>query len=623
MGKSQKSTIEKEKPANARFSTSGSIQRRDTTGHNATRRKTVPTTKNAGNQSGTNDEVVVLGNKSENQPHTDMSGDDDEKSERSLESQKQTPPSSRTQTSMVNEFAEKLSSNEYKCKLCTKTYRCGTGTNANIRRHLANAHGKVNLYSKSQIPDQAKVAPARKRKLDEAAIKAIVIDSRSFGDFRRSGMQHFLRFALPRYYGPSARTVQRNLKKLYNDKKHELKERLADIQHVCITADSWCSGRKRHYLCITAHFLTSNYEQCGTVLSFRQFYGRSFAMRIRRHIRTVLTMFGLEKGKVHVTTTDNGSNIRKATQYVDIFGVRLHCIAHGLNLVVQKSLNLWPKMKSMAKNTGAASTIVDEDSNDDGSTISDGKFDDESSVDSQPSEDSSDQGSDKEEDADGVGDLSSADDSSESDDEDSLVLDMQEIGVLMTKCRKMINVIRKSSILNDTLLKLAKDSVAVELITDMKVRWNSTYHMVQRLLLYQHALASFYDNLETLNDVTAKQRRKLIDLKLTSVDWNVLLAMRRVLERFNDATEILSGKSYPTLSLAYPVIYSLYGYLNGRTGDVTENTVKEMMLDRFTAYVLPMPDTKQADILLNAAFLDPLVHDMLSPEHKTKAEKIF
>ncbi|CAF1247685.1 unnamed protein product [Didymodactylos carnosus] len=171
------------------------------------------------------------------------------------------------------------------------------GTNANIRRHLANAHGKVDLYSKSQVPDQAKVAPARKKKLDEAAIKAIIIDSRSFGDFRRSGMQHFLRLALSGYYGPSARSVQRNLKKLYNDKKKELKERLANIQHVSITADSWCSGRKCHYLCITAHFLTSNYEQCGTVLSFRQFYGRSFAMRIRRHIRTVLTMFGLEKGK--------------------------------------------------------------------------------------------------------------------------------------------------------------------------------------------------------------------------------------------------------------------------------------------------------------------------------------
>jgi hypothetical protein len=78
-------------------------------------------------------------------------------------------------------------------------------------------------------------------------------------------------------------------------------------------------------------------------------------MRLRRHIRTVLAMFGLDKGKVHVTTTDNGCDIRKATQYMNVFGVRLHCIAHGLNLVVQKSLNLWPKMKSMMNHTPCAS----------------------------------------------------------------------------------------------------------------------------------------------------------------------------------------------------------------------------------------------------------------------------
>ena len=154
-------------------------------------------------------------------------------------------------------------------------------------------------------------------------------------------------------------------------------------------------------------------------------------------------------------------------------------------------------------------------------------------------------------------DLDCDDDSSDSDEDEAIVLDVEDIGILMAKSRKLINIIRKSSILNDAIRNLARDSTTVELIVDMKVRWNSSFQMIQRLLLHQQVLATFFDNLDSLDGVTSKQRKKLSEVKLSSVDWNILLAMRRVLERFNDATEILSGKSYPTLSLAYPVIYSL------------------------------------------------------------------
>jgi hypothetical protein len=112
-------------------------------------------------------------------------------------------------------------------------------------------------------------------------------------------------------------------------------------------------------------------------------------------------------------------------------------------------------------------------------------------------------------------------------------------------------------------------------------------------------------------------------VKLFSVDWNILSAMRRVLERFDDAIEILPGKSYPTLSLAYPVIYSLYNYLNDRSGDGTENALKDALIETFTDYVLPPVNTKHADLLFSAAFLDPLVHDMLPVEHRAKEENFL
>ena len=172
-------------------------------------------------------------------------------------------------------------------------------------------------------------------------------------------------------------------------------------------------------------------------------------------------------------------------------------------------------------------------------------------------------------------------------------MDIKDVGILMAKSRKLINTIRKSSILNDAIRNLARDFTAVELIVDIKIRWNSSYKMIQRLLLHQQVLATFYKNLDTRDGVTSKQRRKLTEVKLTSVDWNTLLAMRRVLARFNDATEILSGTSYPTLSLAYPVIYSHNNYFTDRSGDGIENALKDALVENFVGYVLPDVDVKK------------------------------
>lgn len=221
---------------------------------------------------------------------------------------------------------------------------------------MANKHGKIQLLSKSQRSSSTVILSSEKKnKLDEAAIRCIIMDSRAFGDYRRPGMQEFLKVAVPGYFGPSRRTVQRNLSKLYVQKQQELKSELASVPNVSITADLWTSSGNRCFLCITAHYVSPiTYDSTGKILSFRHFRGRHFGFRVRAHMHRVLKQYDLI-GKVTSTTTDNGSDMRKATTLSRVFGIRFHCIAHALNLVVHKALGLWPKKKSNTAEAFSAS----------------------------------------------------------------------------------------------------------------------------------------------------------------------------------------------------------------------------------------------------------------------------
>ena len=232
----------------------------------------------------------------------------------------------------------------------SKVVRCAADTNSNIRRHLALSHGKMQLACKSHRLPRSKISPEKKRQLDEVAINCIIADGRSWGDFQRPGMSRFLSVATPGYTGPSSRTVQRKLSKLYLEKHRNLKEEIAQVPSVSITIDLWRSARRDHYLCITMHWLDGTFNLQGKVLSFRKFKGRHLAKRIRVHMKRVFLSYDLVN-KITATTTDNGSNVKAATTSIQLFGVRFHCLAHALNLTIHNGLRLWPKKPSASIKT--------------------------------------------------------------------------------------------------------------------------------------------------------------------------------------------------------------------------------------------------------------------------------
>ena len=82
----------------------------------------------------------------------------------------------------------------------------------------------------------------------------------------------------------------------------------------------------------------------------------------------------------------------------------------------------------------------------------------------------------------------------------------------------------KSSILNEHILDLGRDlSIKVNLILDMKIRWNSMYKMVNRFFPCQDILDKLDKHLDT-NILTDKQRKILQFVYLSGVAWGVILA---------------------------------------------------------------------------------------------------
>ena len=85
----------------------------------------------------------------------------------------------------------------------------------------------------------------------------------------------------------------------------------------------------------------------------------------------------------------------------------------------------------------------------------------------------------------------------------------------------------------------------------MPVRWNSTFDMIDTLLINKDALISM--SLERINSII-KQNIP------TESEWNILEELCELLEPVKDLTTSLSASKYVTISLIYRAVYNLINY---------------------------------------------------------------
>ncbi|CAI5661729.1 unnamed protein product [Oreochromis niloticus] len=196
-----------------------------------------------------------------------------------------------------------------------------------------------------------------------------------------------------------------------------------------------------------------------------------------------------------------------------------------------------------------------------------------------------------------------------------------KIDKALSAARGLVKHIRKSEPASTKLKQKQKQMGTAEhkLIQDVAVRWNSSYYMIERLLEQRWPVVA------TLSDPKVTQRGKqYLDLK--SDQWILLDELKEVLKPYEQATIVLSGQSYVTVSVLPPLLKGLLKSTQNKSFDSAavnsfQNCAEEEILYRWQ----PEVSAFQADgknVSLIAAALDPCFRKLkfLSPEDALKLQ---
>lgn len=105
---------------------------------------------------------------------------------------------------------------------------------------------------------------------------------------------------------PSRHKITSTLDSKFNEVKAELKERLSQQEHLCITADVW-SSRAQSYLGVTCHFINASYERESYLLAFKQLKEKQTYDILAKALNNIFADFGIKTSQITNIVTDGGS----------------------------------------------------------------------------------------------------------------------------------------------------------------------------------------------------------------------------------------------------------------------------------------------------------------------------
>ncbi|CAF1488902.1 unnamed protein product [Adineta ricciae] len=544
----------------------------------------------------------------------------------------------------------------------------------NLRRHLALRHNieagiNVSSYRKKreQCGQTTTIDKKRRAEVDDLLMKCIIHGGLPYNHFGHPWFHTLFDNLLPGYTPPDRRTFRKRIKLEYDAYISEVKQLIPKDKPIAFTTDIWKSSTRHHYICLTIHLFDHELKPFSLLLSFRRLTGRKISKNLHDYLQYELNRFDLQTASYAGITTDNGSDVKAATK-TGICGPRFPCIAHTLNLIVNHGVCIWDKpsekrypFKSYSKNA-----VVDDNDDDDEYIDIDDDVEEEA-VDAEEaykqeqcknnnnSSSSDVSNSSVNAETNEIADLAVSfddatvssvasvnvpvDDEYISDDEDDTIgssielhtLSNSELDTLFSflcKTRTLIARVRK-------LAQTMKNVTAIDqfirnnpngpisgFVTDMRTRWSSCFYMLKRLIDYQLIVQTVL--ISKFPTISSDQQATLAKCFLDPESWEIIRAVHDILKPLELATSALSGKHYPTLSLAYTTISILrLGLKPNRDDSRCLILLKKSIQAQFEYYFDYQLSKQQKELMLIASFLDPETFVDISPEDKQKVKAIL
>jgi hypothetical protein len=380
-------------------------------------------------------------------------------------------------------------------------------------------------------------------------------------------------------------------------KKHVI-DFLSKLSEFSITTDSWTAKyMKKSFISLTVHYLNSDWKSGSTSLGIFNVEGSHSHTAIAEKIVELFNEFKIN-GKVGILVADNASNMKLVAKKLNL--QFLGCFGHLINLIVKKALAI----TSSSKPTQNDDDIIFSEEEDGVENEADVAAED------------------------GTGGLEAEADMNFNID-DQFFTNQNEtaqaeikpeslkmLNNILNSIRKVVGLFNSSTLLLDELRKLQKDEPLVP-IQDVITRWNSLFMMLERFI-------QIFTQIKTTLNINTNPRYEKHRTFINSLNTRVIKMLSIVVEilrPFYNITRILSGDTYPSVSIILHACFYLKKKLSKILSCKLSSEFQKIMNNSFDDYMKKYK-VFENKFLCAATFLDPVYRNFSHCSSDEKAQML-